>query len=95
MNTHHNIIKSQFLAIKIKAVYTTTSETQGFGYSHTRIQSYTVTHSWILMSVVHIKFLKKNSNLQWNYKDYGHDLGLALGLGWGLGLGLGLGLGCT
>ena len=50
------------------------SETQGFGYSHTRIQSYTVTHSWIFMSVVHIKFLKKNSNLQWNYKDYGHDL---------------------
>ena len=33
------------------------------------------------------KNLKKNINLQWNYKDYGHDLG------WGLGLGLGLG--CT
>ena len=39
----------------------------------------------IFMSVVHKKNLKKNSNLQWNYKDYGHDLGL----------GLGLGLGCT
>ena len=45
------------------------------------------------MSVVHIKFLKKNSNLQWNYKDYGHDLGLGLGRGIGLGLGLLLGLG--
>ena len=43
------------------------------------------------MSVVHINFLKKNSNLQRNYKDYGHDLGLGLGLGLELGLGLGLG----
>ena len=37
------------------------------------------------------KIFEENSNLQWNYKDYGHDLGLGL---W-LGLGLGLGLGCT
>ena len=63
------------------------------------IQSHTHEYSWVLLNVVHIKFLKKNSNLQWNYKDYGHDLGLALGLGLGLGLGpftfLVLGLGCT
>ena len=39
------------------------------------------------MSVVHIKFLKKNCNLQWNYKDYGHDLGLGLELGLGLAVG--------
>ena len=54
----------------------------------------TATLTYKLYSVVHIKFLKKNSNLQWNYKDYGHDLGLGLGLGLVLGLGLGLGLGC-
>ena len=30
------------------------SENRDFGYSHTHIQSYTATHSWIFRSVVHI-----------------------------------------